>query len=170
MVGALHVLADVVVPYSGSGSTLEWAAIRTKSEPGTRIIFDFGNHRRVSLDAYLLQHGHEQEHAALRSWAVEGSNDLEQWYTVDRQESNECLGRQPFNVVVFPIAADHPYEVLAEKRNIHRTTPVSKELVASERAQFRFISVRITGPNAAGEDMFHIELSRVEFFGSIHVI
>ena len=123
---------------------------RTASVAGCDITIDLGDHRRVELHRYLLRHGHEDEHAALRSWRLEASNDNTEWTELDSQ-SDQTLGRSPFNEAFF----------------------TAKRLMTegdAERFRFRFVRLRSTGANAAGEAMHHIEVSRIELYGTLFTV
>lgn len=152
----------------------ELPGLRTRNAPGGRIIFDFSDRRRIRLESYILQHGHKEEHAALRNWAIEGSNDSVDWLTLDRQYECRLLGQKPFNEVSFVVSslafsrrglqAIASVAVNSEGKGGH-LAPNAEEDVPS----FRYLSLVSSGPNAAGEPLHHIELARIEFFGTVIV-
>lgn len=120
------------------------ASMRTKSQKGASITFDFGHKHRVNLKKYVLTHGHEDEHAALRSWRLLGSVDGSEWVVLDERRNNHAL--------IGPYTSE-----------LFECQPSSSTLPDGAR----FLSLEISGPNAAGPDMWHIELSGIEFFGTI---
>lgn len=149
----VHCTVPVVV---GSVQDLLWdrtlplsvpPVFRTKSIKDARIVFDFSDRKRVKLTGYLLQHGHKDEHAALRSWRLEGRNQPDDdWNVLDERLGCKLLGQSSHNEVYFDL-----------------TEKVSDDAVAS----YRYLSLVATGSNAAGPTLYHMELSRVEFFGSV---
>lgn len=194
---------DGVLPAAAAGG------FRTRNVPNGRIVFDFSDRRRVRLSAYVLQHGHHEEHAALRSWRVEGSNDGNEWIPLDEQRECRMLGCKPFNEATFVIsplvtasgyqstmkhraslaaissasspgaAMSSPQQQAAGSANASQAltnTNVSstgKTVVAAASEEdlpaFRYLSLLSIGPNAAGSELHHIELARVEFFGTVIV-
>lgn len=167
-------LANLTYDRTTWNGTSEVPGLRTRNAPHGRITFDFSDRRRIRLEAYVLQHGHKEEHAALRSWAIEGSNDAEDWITLDRQYESRLLGQKPFNEVSFVVSS-----LAFSRRGLHAISniavnsegkgghlaPNAEEDVPS----FRYLSLVSTGPNAAGDPLHHIELGRIEFFGTVIV-
>ncbi|CUG92595.1 Hypothetical protein, putative [Bodo saltans] len=139
-----------------------------------RIVFDFSDRRRIRLEAYILQHGHKEEHAALRNWAIEGSNDGVDWLTLDRQYESRLLGQKPFNEASFVVSslafsrrglqAIASVAVNSEGKGGHLAPNAEEDIPA-----FRYLSLVSCGPNAAGDPLHHIELGRIEFFGTVVV-
>jgi hypothetical protein len=152
----------------------ELPGLRTRNVQGGRIVFDFSDRRRIRLEAYVLQHGHKEEHAALRNWAIEGSHDGVDWLTLDRQFECRLLGQKPFNEVSFVVSSLSFYPrglqaiasvaVNSEGKGGHLAPNAEEDTPA-----FRYLSLVSCGPNAAGDPLHHIELARVEFFGTVIV-
>ncbi len=123
---------------------------RTVSAPNSSITLDFGDHRCVEVHSYLLRHGHPDEHAALRSWKMLVSNDGLEWVEIDAQ-LDSSLGRSSFNEAIFSARR------LSESEGVEHT-------------RFRFVRLQAAGPNAAGEEMHHIEISRLELYGALFTV
>jgi hypothetical protein len=139
-------------------------SFRTKSTEGAVIVFDFRD-RRVQVTSYLLQHGHAEEHAALRSWCLKGSNDGKDWTLLDTRKNDTSLNG-PYLTSVFRLQYTESTPAASTDKK-SSTSPAVKSSAASPSAlpAFRFLSLGITGPNAAG--LFQIELSRIEFYGRL---
>lgn len=170
---SLHVGALANLFYDRSswkGATTDGAppSIRTKNVPNGRIVFDFSDRRRVRLSGYLLQHGHAEEHAALRNWKLEGSNNATDWIVLDIRANCTALGAQPFNEVTFRnnhgmIEIPQGTSSAAKGSSNRAITAASAE----DAPAFRYLALEATGENAAS--LYHIELARIEFFGTVFV-
>eukprot|EP00760_Papus_ankaliazontas_P029433 PhM_4_TR4246/c1_g2_i1/m.10010 len=115
---------------------------RTKSERNGWISVDLSQHRRLRCNRYALRHGHAGAHAALRDWVFEGSDDGATWKLLDSHHRDASLGGAAFGQVSFKL--EEP------------------------SSPYRYFRVRITGPNAAGHGLYHIELSAVELYGTLY--
>ena len=117
---------------------------RTKSVKDARLVFDFSDRKRVKLTGYLLQHGHKDEHAALRSWRIEGSNQPDEgWAVLDERLGCKLLGQTPHNEVYLEVTAP---STETEDDRLHTAT-------VDCRGRF----------HAAGPTLYHMELSRGVF-------
>lgn len=149
---------------------------RTKSERSGRIVFDFGAERRVCVQAYSLQHGHSERHNALVNWSVLGSSSLTPglddggdgarsagWTVLDRRYNSDALGHRPFGAAVFQTCG-------SGGENVSDLDDDSLVGVTPQRGFYRYIAIEITGPNAAGGEAYHIELSHIELYGKVVVV
>lgn len=167
-------ISNLLYDRSSWNGSSELPGLRTRNVPSGRIVFDFSDRRRIRLEAYILQHGHKEEHAALRNWAIEGSNDGVDWLTLDRQYESRLLGQKPFNEASFVVSslafsrrglqAIASVAVNSEGKGGHLAPNAEEDIPA-----FRYLSLVSCGPNAAGDPLHHIELGRIEFFGTVVV-
>ena len=147
---------------------------RTKSERSGRIVLDFGAEKRVCVQAYSLQHGHSERHNALVSWSILAGNSLEPnvddggdgarsagWTVLDRRYNNDALGHRPFGASVFQTcgSGDENLSDFEDGNGGLGVTP--------QRGFFRYVVLEITGPNAAGGEAYHIEVSHIELYGKV---
>lgn len=151
--GPAHIVRDPT-----SRESVSSRPSRTKSEREGKIIFDFGENRRVCVDAYSLQHGHQETHAALRSWSLVGSNDGTNWAVLDQRLQEEgALGTSPFNTALFDLTCD-------ADMTVPDFVPPSS---TPSRTFYRYIALVIMGSNAAGQGNYHIEVAHIELYGRV---
>jgi polyhydroxyalkanoate synthesis regulator phasin len=139
---------------------------RLASVLGATLWYDFGSAGSVAPKAYSLMHGAATRSCALRSWSALGTNEhplilsaaecsadpqgaahrLAEFATshcvvLDQRDRDTRFGNQPYDVV---------------------------HLEMSKPAQtfFRYLGIRIDGPNAAGAGHYQIQLAGVEWFGT----
>ena len=107
----------------------------SQNKPEQWIMFDFMN-KPIILQNYLIKtHKYSTGSCHLKSWKIEGSNDAEQWKTLDERDS-DILNEEDKEEVFDCSKNDTPY---------------------------RYIRLIQTGPNHRGDHM--LALSRIEFSG-----
>lgn len=109
----------------------------SQNKPEQWIMFDFMNKPIILLNYLIKTHKYSAGSCHLKSWKIEGSNDGDQWKTLDERDS-DILNEEDKEAVFDCSKNDTPY---------------------------RFIRLIQTGPNHRGDHM--LALSRVEFFGYI---
>lgn len=145
---------------------------RTVSTLGAMVWVDLGEGVSLNAQGYTLVHGDKEQHCALRSWRLLGTNEpppvlsASEWKEkanedyltnfrswcqsedavsiLDDRARDNTLGRTPYSVAYFPCEGSSGDDLF-----------------------FRFIGIQTTGPNAAGDNMFHVELSGVELYGAL---
>lgn len=56
------------------------------------VQFDFGEHRRIKLEAYTLQsYAQPSGFSHMRSWSIQGANDSNTFYGIDEQYNSKAL-------------------------------------------------------------------------------
>eukprot|EP00759_Apiculatamorpha_spiralis_P051275 PhF_6_TR516/c0_g1_i1/m.300 len=151
-----HTSGDLVVtasqPFlSGDVSVIvsqEPQECRTKSELNGWIGIDLGSHRRLLCKRYALRHGHEEDHAAMRDWVFEASNDTKEWHVLRRHKRDLTL-QGPFGLSTYTVDFTGSREAMEP---------------------YRFFRIRITGPNRAGTNFYHIEVCELDVFGTLYVV
>ena len=95
--------------------------------------------RKVQLCGYsIMSYSGSINWAHLKNWKLEGSNDENNWITIDKRENNFDLNDK-FKIAHFPITGE--------------TQP------------FRYIQIKVTGPTCGNTS--HLCLCRCEFFGKL---
>lgn len=100
------------------------------------ICYDFKEHKIV-LENYTIRSYGTNGNAHPKSWAVEGSNDNNNWEIIDNQENSPYLKEND---------AKHTFAVQKEKLK-----------------EFKLVRIRQTGPTHRNDDVFLID--SVEFYG-----
>ena len=109
----------------------------TENKPSSWIKFDFQD-RRVIVNNYSIKSSRLPDRSThLKSWAIEGSNDNEEWSKIDRRTTSVLNGPNKFQT--FP--------------------------ATSPDGQFRYIRLRITDINYRGDNV--LCLQSIEFFGAL---
>lgn len=109
----------------------------SENKSGQWIRFDF-NENVVALQHYSLKsHRYSGNSTHLKNWAIEGSNDNEEWMRLDRRTTSVLNGANKFQT--FPI-----------------TNP---------SGTFRYIRLKMTDVNYRGDNV--LGLQSIEFFGAL---
>lgn len=110
----------------------------SQNKTGQYILFDFMQ-RQMIVNKYTIKTiKFSEDSCHLKSWAVEGSNDLINWNIIDEKDTNELNGSN--KVASFDCQTDNT-------------------------DSYRYIRLRMTGPNARGDNL--LALNNLEFFGSL---
>lgn len=117
----------------------------SNSEQNSWLQFDFGE-RKVRPTHYSIKSRPDggKGYYHLKNWTIEGSNTANEkdWKTLDTRNDITCL----------------------DGSNAMHTFDIQTRLNPNE--YFRYLRIRITGPNSAG-NYYHLILSALEYFGSI---
>jgi hypothetical protein len=142
--GNVHKKGAVNITSSGDQDRKPFAVANHKTreswashgEPGSWICFDFKD-KSVGLSHYTLKSrmDHDGYHPIV--WVVEGSNDEENWITLDERNTRELVGLGKMKTFECPGYRQANF--------------------------FRWLRVRQTGKNSTGDH--YLNLSAVEFFG-----
>ena len=111
----------------------------SKNEPNSWICWDFKEGRVSPMSYSIMTILRGQGNRHLKSWALEVSNDGENWKVIDSRENsndlNDCIATENFKIRPRPCGS------------------------------FRFVRLRMTGPNHFGDYSLHI--NSLEFFGDL---
>lgn len=103
------------------------------------VIFDFGGFR-VSPDCYKIRSTYKKKGSShMRSWALEGSNDKDEWTVID--SNDDC-------------------DLLNEKYAMH-----TFEIDSNDRNSYQYLRIRQTGPDWKGKNFLIFQ--NIEFYGYI---
>lgn len=110
----------------------------TRSQQDSWICFEFKKHRIIPTNYTIRSFTNSVDSHHPRNWIIEVSNDNKNWTTIDEQTDNSTL----------------------KGNNIVHTFPVKKT-----EESFKFIRMRITGPNWYNN--YRLYICSMEIYGKL---